>query len=95
MKSNAILSLAALTALLSTNSLGAAEPRFTPPASPRVTYNFNPGWKFIRQDVPGAQDVAFDDSQWETVSTPHSFNDVDSFRMIIDHSGGDRGRTRA
>jgi beta-galactosidase len=45
--------------------------------------------------VPGAQDVAFDDSQWETVSTPHSFNDVDSFRMIIDHSGGDRGRTRA
>ena len=25
--------------------------RFTPPASPRATYNFNPGWKFIREDV--------------------------------------------
>ncbi len=36
-------------------------------------------------------DVSFDDSQWATVSTPHSFNDVDSFRTIIDHSGGDRG----
>ena len=34
---------------------------------------------------------SFDDSQWESVSTPHTFNDVDSFRVIIDHSGGDRG----
>jgi len=71
--------------------VAAAAPRYTPPASPRVTYNFNPGWKFIRQDAPGAQAPSFDDSQWETVSTPHSFNDVDSFRAIIDHSGGDRG----
>jgi beta-galactosidase len=91
MKSNALLSLAAFTVLVCGNPLWAAESRFTPPASPRVTYNFNAGWKFIRQDVPGAQEVSFDDSQWETVSTPHSFNDVDSFRMIIDHSGGDRG----
>jgi hypothetical protein len=41
--------------------------------------------------LPGAQEVSFDDSLWETVSTPHSFNDVDSFRVIVDHSGGDRG----
>jgi len=86
-----VLPLAAFAALVSAAPLCAAEPRFTPPASPRVTYNFNAGWKFIRQDVPGAQEVSFDDSQWETVSTPHSFNDVDSFRVIIDHSGGDRG----
>ena len=25
------------------------------------------------------------------ISTPHSFNDVDSFRKIISHSGGDLG----
>ena len=25
---------------------------YQPPASPRATYNFNPGWKFIREDVP-------------------------------------------
>jgi beta-galactosidase len=64
---------------------------FTPPDSPRVDYNFNPGWKFIRQDAPGADAPAFDDSAWVDVSTPHTFNDVDSYRNIISHSGGDTG----
>jgi beta-galactosidase len=79
------------TVLVSGSPLWSTGPPYTPPASPRVTYNFNSDWKFIRQDVAGAQEVSFDDSLWETVSTPHSFNDVDSFRVIIDHSGGDRG----
>ena len=90
MKSDLFLPLIAFTALVSADPSRAAE-RFAPPASPRVTYNFNSDWKFIRKDVAGAMDVSFDDSQWDTVSTPHSFNDVDSFRTIIDHSGGDRG----
>ena len=90
MKPILVLPLVAFAVLVSGSPLFADTPRYTPPASPRVTYNFNAGWKFIRQDVPGAQAVSFDDSQWETVSTPHSFNDVDSFRVIIDHSGGDR-----
>jgi beta-galactosidase len=64
---------------------------YTPPRSPRTTLNFNYDWRFIREDVPGAEAEAFDDSQWSSVATPHSFNDVDSFRMIISHSGGDRG----
>jgi beta-galactosidase len=64
---------------------------YTPPRSPRTTLNFNYDWRFIREDVPGAEAPAFDDSQWSSVATPHSFNDVDSFRMIISHSGGDRG----
>src|SRR5450631_2643037 len=91
MKSNALVLPAAFIVLVSANPAWAAESRYTPPASPRATYNFNSGWKFIRQDVPGAQEMSFDDSLWETVSTPHSFNDVDSFRVIISHSGGDRG----
>ncbi len=53
--------------------------------------NFNLNWKFIREDVPGAEGPGFDDSAWATVSLPHSFNDVDSFRKIISHSGGDLG----
>ena len=65
--------------------------RYTPPASPRARQNFNLNWRFIREDVAGAEAPAFDDSQWTTVSTPHSFNDVDSFRKIISHSGGDLG----
>jgi beta-galactosidase len=62
--------------------------KFTPPESPRVTLNFNPGWQFIKQDVPGAQAVDFDDSKWTTVSTPHTYNDIDTYNEIISHSGG-------
>jgi len=39
-----------------------ASAAFQPPPSPRATYDFNPGWKFIREDAPGAEAVAFDDS---------------------------------
>jgi beta-galactosidase len=66
-------------------------PVFTPPDSPRVTYSFNPGWKFIKQDVPGSDAPGFDDSKWDDVSTPHTYNDVDSFRNIITHGSGDTG----
>ena len=91
MKPKALLPLVAFALLASTLPLWSADAKFTPPPSPRVTYNFNSDWRFIRQDVPGAEVPSFDDSQWESVSTPHTFNDVDSFRVIIDHSGGDRG----
>ena len=64
---------------------------YAPPQSPRAKLNFDLNWKFIRDDVPGAEAPGFDDSAWTTVSTPHTFNDVDSFRQIISHSGGDRG----
>ena len=39
---------AVLIWLAVTLPLGAAKTPYTPPASPRVTFNFNPGWKFIR-----------------------------------------------
>ena len=68
-----------------------AEAAYIPPQSPRTTLNFNLDWRFIRQDVPGAEAPAFDDKAWSAVSTPHSFNDVDSFRMLISHGGGDMG----
>jgi beta-galactosidase len=69
----------------------AQAPPYVPPASPRSTLNFDQNWRFIREDVPGAEAAGYDDSAWSTVSTPHSFNDVDSFRQIISHGGGDRG----
>ena len=68
----------------------AAEQPFAPPTSPCVTYNFNPGWKFIRQDVAGAEKPGFDDSHWTPVSAPHTYNDVDSYDEIISHSGGEK-----
>ncbi len=50
--------------------------------SPRIKFNFNVGWKFIKQDVMGAQAPAFDDSAWASVSTPHTFNDVDTYAHL-------------
>jgi beta-galactosidase len=72
-------------------ALAADQATYVPPKSPRATLNFNYGWRFIKGDTPGAEAPAFDDSKWDTVATPHSFNDVDSFRTIINHSAGDRG----
>jgi len=65
--------------------------QYVPPTSPRTRYDFNLDWKFIREDAPGAEAVAFDDSKWQTISLPHSFNETDSFRSIISHAGGDLG----
>jgi beta-galactosidase len=44
-----------------------------------VKLNFNPGWKFIKADPPGAAEPGFNDQDWITVSAPHTFNDVDTF----------------
>jgi beta-galactosidase len=63
---------------------------YTPPVSPHIVSNFNPGWKFIRQDVPDAEQAAFDDSHWSNVSAPHTYNDTDTYDEIISHSGGER-----
>jgi beta-galactosidase len=70
---------------------GSGKRRYVPPPSPRATFNFNLDWKFIRDDVTDGEAPGLDDSAWTTVSTPHTFNDVDSFRKIISHSGGDVG----
>ncbi|WP_420237741.1 glycoside hydrolase family 2 protein [Telmatobacter bradus] len=64
---------------------------YVPPVSPRALYNFNIGWKFQREDVTGAEATDFKDEAWTLVSTPHTYNDVDSYRQIISHGGGDRG----
>jgi len=78
--------------LLAALSARAAAPAaYQPPASPRATYNFNPGWKFIRQDVAGAEAVNFNDSKWADVSLPHTWNDVDTYRALISHPAGDVG----
>ncbi len=63
---------------------------YEPPASPRATYNFNPGWKFVFADQAGAEQPAFDDSAWANVSLPHTWNETDSYRKYINHGGGDQ-----
>jgi len=59
---------------------------YVPPES-RIVYNMNMDWRFHKGDVPGAEAVDFDDTSWEVVSVPHTFNDVDSFDEWITHDG--------
>ncbi len=42
--------------------------------TPRKVINLNREWKYIRQDVAGAQLLNFDDKEWETIGLPHSFS---------------------
>ncbi|MBQ3858606.1 MAG: glycoside hydrolase family 2, partial [Prevotella sp.] len=37
----------------------------------RQVWNFNPEWRFHLGDAPGAEAVAYNDRNWEVVSTPH------------------------
>jgi beta-galactosidase len=85
---NKNLILATLVAVASIRSLAAE--KFVRATSPHVDINFNPGWKFLRENVTNAETVAFDDSKWTDVSAPHTWNDADSYANIISHSGGDR-----
>lgn len=41
--------------------------------------NFNSDWRFLKADPANAQSPAFDDHDWAVVSTPHTFNDTDTF----------------
>lgn len=45
----------------------------------REILNFNPDWRFVKDDPAGAAAAGFDDSAWSTVSLPHTFNDTDTF----------------
>jgi beta-galactosidase len=45
----------------------------------RQILNFNPDWKFLQADPVGASAPEFADGEWTTVSTPHTYNDRDTF----------------
>ena len=39
-------------------------------------------WKFIKQDISGAQNPSYNDSSWQDVGIPHCYNDMDTFQNI-------------
>src|SRR5437879_4813362 len=49
----------------------------TASAAARLELAFNQPWRFMRQDVAGAEAVSFDDSSWTTVDLPHTWNNLD------------------
>jgi beta-galactosidase len=54
----------------------------------RITVPLNDDWRFLRQDVPGAEESSFDDSSWEAIDLPHTWNAADG---LDDHPGYYRG----
>ncbi|MDO7172354.1 glycoside hydrolase family 2 TIM barrel-domain containing protein [Mariniflexile sp. AS56] len=36
--------------------------------------NFNANWKFVQEDVAGAEQMAFDDASWRTLNLPHDWS---------------------
>jgi Glycosyl hydrolases family 2, TIM barrel domain/Glycosyl hydrolases family 2/Glycosyl hydrolases family 2, sugar binding domain/F5/8 type C domain len=45
----------------------------------RIRQNINRNWKFHRADAPGAQEITFNDSTWQSIGLPHCF-DLPYFR---------------
>ena len=48
-----------------------------PPDEGRQLVSLNPGWRFLASDEPRAPDPGFDDSSWEAVELPHTWNALD------------------
>ena len=63
-------------AIFSFASALVAQP-YVPPGSHRVEINMDPGWRFIRQDVTGAQNSNYNDSAWSVINLPHTWNNLD------------------
>ncbi len=49
----------------------------------RELWNFNYGWQLAKGDIPGAQAMNFDDSDWQKVSLPRAWNEDEAFRVDI------------
>ncbi|MBX3390512.1 MAG: DUF4982 domain-containing protein [Phycisphaeraceae bacterium] len=45
---------------------------------PRQDTLLDDGWRFVREDVAGAEAPAFDDSSWQEVTLPHTWNAEDA-----------------
>lgn len=49
--------------------------------------DFNPGWKFIKDDIQGGDNPNYNDSEWRLVDLPHDWSVEDYPIKDMDHSG--------
>jgi beta-galactosidase len=71
----AILHTIFLTAFLTLGCEGCSSGA-TPPAA-RSDSLLADGWRFVRRDVPAARSPDFDDSAWQSIALPHTWNNLD------------------
>jgi beta-galactosidase len=50
---------------------------FYPPPSRRQDIDLSDAWRFFKADVGGAEQTDFDDSSWDPIGLPHTWNTVD------------------
>ncbi len=70
----AAVGVAFLSQLRSSNPVFGQMPDSISNVPPRMRESFDFGWNFIRGDMPGAQNPAFDDSSWRTLDLPHDWS---------------------
>lgn len=58
------------------------------PAAERTAVSLNAAWRFHFGETPGAEAVAFDDSSWAPVNTPHTWNAADGQDGVKKSAGG-------
>jgi len=46
-------------------------------SSPRRVIDLDTGWRFVRRDVPSGENPQLDDSAWQQISLPHTWNNLD------------------
>jgi beta-galactosidase len=54
----------------------------------RVQVSINDAWRFFGGEVEGAQNPEFDDSAWQRVSLPHTWNAADAFNKEVRYRQG-------
>jgi beta-galactosidase len=75
--SRVLLAMAAFALWLGSHPAALLAQNYTPPVTRRSDLSLDAGWRFIRQDVAGAQATNFDDSAWSAVDLPHTWNNLD------------------
>jgi beta-galactosidase len=43
----------------------------------RIQYSINENWRFVKEDKPNASQIALNDSEWQKINIPHTWNAVD------------------
>jgi beta-galactosidase len=56
--------------------------------SPRVRYTINEQWRYAPGSIDGAAAADFDDSAWQAVNVPHTWNAVDAFDKTATYRRG-------
>jgi beta-galactosidase len=54
-----------------------------PSGGARVKYNFNSDWRLFIGNTTGAEEPSFDDAAWKVITTPHTWNEDEAFRVDI------------